>query len=162
VKEYDLSRLKVLVIEPHELMRNLMRDVFRTLNVEEIQVVPTVESAETTLGAFNPDIIFTDWSPALDGVEFIRKIRMEQGATDDRFVPIVLVSAYTDLKNVCIARDSGMSEFLAKPVSAQLIYKRICTILEKPRDYIDTDDFFGPDRRRRNVDITITDRRKAA
>jgi len=34
VKEYDLSRLKFLVIEPHELMRNLIRDVFKTLKVE--------------------------------------------------------------------------------------------------------------------------------
>ena len=81
----------------------------------------TLDGAETTLSTFNPDIIFTDWSPSMDGVNFICKLRKDDSA-DDRFVPIVLVSAYTDSKNVCIARDSGMSEFLAKPLSANMIY----------------------------------------
>jgi hypothetical protein len=61
---------------------------------------------------------------------------------------------------VCLARDAGITEFLAKPVSATLIYRRIAAMVENPRDFVETSSFFGPDRRRRAIGPTGSERRK--
>ena len=42
------------------------------------------------------------------------------------------------------------TEFLAKPVSAKVLHRRISGIIEAPRNFIRTAAYFGPDRRRRH------------
>jgi two-component system chemotaxis response regulator CheY len=59
-----------------------------------------------------------------------------------------------------MARDAGITEFLAKPVSATLIYRRIAAMVENPRDFVETGSFFGPDRRRRAAGPKGAERRK--
>jgi two-component system chemotaxis response regulator CheY len=49
-------------------------------------------------------------------------------------------------------RDNGMTEFLAKPISAKTIYARLCSVIENPRAFIRVGVFFGPDRRRRQAE----------
>ncbi len=50
------------------------------------------------------------------------------------------------------ARDAGVTEFLVKPFTAHDLARRIAHVINKPRDFIETQDFFGPDRRRRQAD----------
>ena len=83
----------------------------------------------------------------LDGMAFLTKIRQDED-TPDPFVPVVVCAANTEYRHVCIARDKGMTEFLAKPVSARTIYFRICALVENRRPFIRITNFFGPDRRR--------------
>ena len=49
------------------------------------------------------------------------------------------------------ARDVGITEFLVKPFTSRDLYSRITQIIEKPRQFVDTGEFFGPDRRRRHI-----------
>ncbi|HWX90057.1 MAG TPA: hypothetical protein VNY75_07105, partial [Rhizomicrobium sp.] len=44
------------------------------------------------------------------------------------------------------------TEFLAKPVAAQNLFSRIAEIVERPRAFVRCDSYFGPDRRRRQLD----------
>ena len=59
----------------------------------------------------------------------------------------------SDKKNVLTARDLGMTEFLAKPFSQKQIYLGLRIVAEQPRAFIKTGNFFGPDRRRRNLGV---------
>ena len=54
-----------------------------------------------------------------------------------------------DLPRLNAARDRGVNEFLAKPVTARDILKRLESVILRPRPYVAATDFFGPDRRRR-------------
>jgi response regulator RpfG family c-di-GMP phosphodiesterase len=58
------------------------------------------------------------------------------------------------------ARDAGVHEFLAKPVSASMLYARLQRVIENPPPFVRSDTYFGPDRRRRAVAFTGPDRRK--
>lgn len=59
------------------------------------------------------------------------------------------------------ARDAGMTEFLVKPFSARSMARRITMVIENPRQFVRTDDFFGPDRRRHRIsNYTGQERRK--
>jgi hypothetical protein len=53
------------------------------------------------------------------------------------------------MRRVAEARDAGVNEFLAKPVTARGVIHRINLIVEHPRPYIRCETYFGPDRRRR-------------
>lgn len=155
---YDISSLNVLILEKHSLMRNLMKQVFQTFNVSSLQITDDPEVAFELACQVPPDLILSDWSHDLDGIDFLNRVRLSADSPDP-FVPVIVVTAKSTLRNVYDARDAGMTEFLAKPVSAQTIYNRICATIEQNRPFVRTTNFFGPDRRRRKGPYSGQDRR---
>ena len=85
-----------------------------------------------------------------DGIELTKKIRTDPRSPNP-YVPIILMTGYSAQIRVMQARDTGVTEFLVKPFTAQDLYTRIEQVIEKPRQFVDTGEFFGPDRRRRVV-----------
>jgi DNA-binding response OmpR family regulator len=61
-----------------------------------------------------------------------------------------MLTGYTERTRVTAARDAGITEFLAKPVSAKGLYQRIFSVVAHPRPFIKTATYFGPERRRTN------------
>jgi two-component system, chemotaxis family, chemotaxis protein CheY len=155
---YDLHDLDVIVVEKHISMRHMFRSVLRELGIHRVRDTGDLDTAFDMMRDTPPDLILTDWSPNLDGLTFLRRIR-DVDVSPDPFVPVIVVSANTGLDHICKARDFGMTEYLAKPVSAALIYSRIRSVIDHNRRFVHTNGFFGPDRRRRDMDINGTDRR---
>lgn len=151
MKSYDLGQLNILVLEKHLLVRKLLTDVFSEFGVATVFSTAEPDEAFSYFNDMEPDIILCDWTPDLNGIAFIRRVRQSTQSVNP-YIPIVVVTANTELKHVCFARDNGMTEFLAKPVSAKSIYQRLCAVIEHPRPFIRIGDFFGPDRRRRKSD----------
>jgi DNA-binding response OmpR family regulator len=58
------------------------------------------------------------------------------------------MTGFSEKRRVVQARDAGVTEFLVKPFTARDMYRRISQIVERPREFVKSEDFFGPDRRR--------------
>jgi len=158
VQSYDISALNILVLEKHVLLRKLLTDVFSEFGVPTVQNTPSPEIAWQFYEQFPADIILCDWCADLNGMEFLDRVRNHPDSPNP-FVPVIVVTANTELHHVCTARDRGMTEFLAKPVSARSIYQRICNVIESNRPFVRCNDFFGPDRRRRGNGFDGPERR---
>ena len=76
-----------------------------------------------------------------------------------KYLPIIVCSAYASTELIEESRDKGANEAMVKPVSAEKLAQRILYVIEKPRPYIASPDFFGPDRRRRNEKYKGPERR---
>lgn len=148
--DYALDELSVLIVDDSKHMRKLVRTIVNSLGIVEVLEAEDGEQAYERLENFPADIIIVDWNMVpMDGIEFTRKVRTNDDSPN-AYVPIIMLTGHTQMKRVQIARDAGVNEFLAKPVSARKIYQRIHSILEKPRQFIRTPSYFGPDRRRKN------------
>ena len=100
---------------------------------------------------FQADIVLTDWHmEPQDGIDLVRIIRNSKDSPNP-YVPIIMLTGHTELQRVIDARDAGVNEFLAKPLSAKSLYGRIATIIESPRPFVRTKEYFGPCRRRQNL-----------
>jgi two-component system, chemotaxis family, chemotaxis protein CheY len=141
----DFNRLRFLVIDDNAHMRRIMRTLLHGFGAREVY---EAEDGAAGLEAFThyiPDIVITDWAmPIFDGLELTQMIR-QPGAK----------------KRVTAARDAGVTEFLAKPISAKALYQRIVNVVANPRPFIKTKSYFGPDRRRNvNPNYVGPERRK--
>ncbi len=110
---------------------------------------------------YGPDIVLTDWAmPIFDGLELTQMIR-QPNANANPYVPIIMLTGHSERKRVIAARDAGITEFLAKPISAKALYQRILNVVINPRPFIKSKSYFGPDRRRNTVaNYTGPERRK--
>jgi len=156
---YELSQLSILVVESHPLMRRLMKEVLEALGAGTVLQTQNTEEAWRYFGENQVDLVVTDWGPTTNTINFINALRSRRRSRDP-FVPIIVVTAFTDIKHLRIAQDAGMTEFISRPVTATLVYGRICAVIENQRDFVSTKDFFGPDRRSpRALPYKGTDRR---
>jgi hypothetical protein len=62
-------------------------------------------------------------------------------------MPILIMSSDTREATITGARDVGANMVLAKPLSPASIYDRLAWVAFHPRQFIDTETYFGPDRR---------------
>ncbi len=144
-------------------MLSLTTSILSMFGFKNIHGAKTVEEGFKLFCQYKHDLVITDWlMEPHDGIELIRQIRKEPESPNP-FVPIILMTGYSDQPRVESARDTGVTEFLMKPYSARDMYARIVQIIEKPRQFVDTGEFFGPDRRRRkNFDFFGSNRRGTA
>ncbi|MAO55136.1 MAG: two-component system response regulator [Rhodospirillaceae bacterium] len=145
---YDFSALRVLVVDDSFHMRELVRTFLEGFGIKEVTVSSDAEEAYDLLTNMDPDLVITDWNMApVSGLEFVESIR-KGASVPNRFVPIIMLTGYTEMKRVEEARDAGINSFLAKPISAASLYKRLVTAVQDNRQYVEsTGGYFGPDRR---------------
>ena len=92
-------------------------------------------------------IVFCDeFVGPLSPFEFLKALRMDL-TTRDVTIPIVLVSAGASATSVTAARDAGMNDVIAKPVSIATIERKLRSLLLAPRPFVTVKGFVGPDRR---------------
>jgi DNA-binding response OmpR family regulator len=146
---YDVTKLRVLIVDDDPYLRQMLRAILQSFGVAEMAEAADGDSGLDELRRFEPNIVFVDWGMApMNGVEMMRKIR-HMDTDRHRFVPIIMMSGHTEKHRVLEARDAGATEFLAKPLSTKAVLARLVAVIEKPRDFVRTKNFFGPDRRRR-------------
>src|SRR5206468_10733474 len=139
---------RVLVAAGNLHMRRILRPLLHGFGDRDVTEAEDGASAFEAFTEGNPDIMFIDWAmPIFDGLELIQMIR-QPGANANPFVPIIMLTGHTERTRVTAARDAGITEFLAKPISAQRLYQRIVNVVANPRPFIKTKTYFGPARSR--------------
>jgi CheY-like chemotaxis protein len=148
----EFDTLRALVVEDNDHMRLLLREL---LNAGGIRAVSEAADGETALDVMRSlpcDLILADMAMApMDGIAFTRHLRTSESSPNP-FVPIIMVTGHTERHRVEAARDAGVTEFLAKPVTPGNLFARIAEIVDRPRPFVRTDGYFGPDRRRKALE----------
>ncbi len=159
---YRFDKLKMLVVDDNQHMRKLVITIMQAFGTTQIAEAPSGEKALAMLREFNPDVIILDWQmDGMSGIEFAKSLRTSQ-TTPNPFVPIIMLTGHTSIEHVRAARDAGINEFLAKPVSVKGIMTRLVSVIEHPRPFVRTTAYFGPCRRRRAADAYQGPERRAA
>ncbi|MFO0592311.1 MAG: response regulator [Polyangiaceae bacterium] len=106
----DRNRRVILVDDDPSARRAIGRMV-RLLGLDVEEVSTAAGALDLTL-AYRPDVVLTDLRmPGMDGVELIRKLRERSPG-----LPIVAMSAFTELDAALRALRAGASDFIAKPI----------------------------------------------
>jgi len=157
----DFNRLRFLIIDDNAHMRRIVRTLLHGFGGREVYEAEDGAAGLEAFTHYMPDIVVTDWAmPIFDGLELTQMIR-QPGANANPYVPIIMLTGHSERKRVVAARDAGVTEFLAKPISAKLLYQRILNVVVNPRSFIKTKNYFGPDRRRNtNPNYVGPERRK--
>ena len=85
-----------------------------------------VEALEK-IGALHPDLVLLDiMMPKMDGVEAVKRIKADVSLP---FIPVLLVTARADAKDVVAGLESGADDYLTKPVDHAALSARVRAML---------------------------------
>jgi CheY-like chemotaxis protein len=119
---------KVLVVDDDPVVGKSFN---RVLTDDKGYIVVTAKNAHEALKRIredNYDVVFTDIKmPGMDGVELAERVKSRQP-----WIPVVIVTGYGTVDNEDRAKAAGVSAFLRKPLSPEMIEESAHDALLQP------------------------------
>lgn len=146
-----LRSLNVLVVDDHDHMLAIASTILRAAGVRSVHEATDGAAALDILGAKPIDLALVDYNMfPLDGDELTRRVRTGADGVNI-YLPIIMMSGHAEKSRIHAARDAGVTEFLAKPLTANSIIERIKSVILNPRPFVQIDTYCGPCRRRKEA-----------
>ena len=143
---YRFDRLKILVVQDHAHARRLVATMLQAFGVSQVYEAADAHQAWTILRQAVPDLVVLDWDlSGKTGADLMQTVRTNP-LSPNPFVPVIMLATSRD--QVQQARDCGVNEFIAKPLSVQILMSRLVAVIEHPRTFVRARGYFGPCRRR--------------
>jgi len=119
---------KILVVDDEEDLLELVR---YTLAKEghSITCVDTGEKAVDSVQRKIPDLIVLDLMlPGIDGLEVCRRLKRD---LKTRHVPIIMLTAKSEERDVITGLDGGADDYITKPFSPRVLLARVKSLLRR-------------------------------
>ena len=144
-----LENVSALILDDNAHMRGLVRVILASFGMRQIEEASDCNTALGAIAGGDIDIAFVDFKlGGLDGIDFCKRIRLDPDSPN-RYLPIIMITAYSERRRVIDAINAGVDEFLVKPIRAVDVANRVNAVVERRRPFIQTPGYFGPERRRR-------------
>ncbi|MFJ6024731.1 response regulator [Brevundimonas sp. NPDC092305] len=144
----SLQAIQVLLVDDNQHMRAITSAVLGSAGMRKVIEATDGSSALEMLREHAIDLAIVDFNMfPLDGVEFTRLVRNSPDSANP-YLPIIMMTGHSEKSRVYEARDAGVTEFVVKPITAKAVLDRIQAVIWRPRPFVKTESYFGPDRRR--------------
>jgi two-component system, sensor histidine kinase and response regulator len=130
-EHYSKNRKKrILIVEDNDINRNTLKEI---LQKKEYTVDAAVYSEEAfkMYEENRPDLILMDIQlPGMSGIEITKLIR-EQEKKEDKYTPIIALTAYVYSEDADRILNSGFDDFIGKPIQFTKLFEKIDKYLTK-------------------------------
>ena len=149
----NIKGLVFLVADANPYFSRIVVGLLRSFGASTVTEVRNSFDAIQMLSGQKIDILLCDDKlPPHGGLQVAHAIRHKRD-NENRTIPILIMAGDTRESLIKIARDAGANMVMAKPVSATSLYDRLTWIAFNPRQFVDTETYYGPDRRFKNEPI---------
>jgi CheY-like chemotaxis protein len=143
----NLEKATVLVLDDNGASLDILSQVVSGFGVKQLFRAESVMDAQSLIRTKTFDLVISDVQmPVTDGIEFIEWLRKESGE-NNRYVPVILVTGHTRTSQIFKLRDAGSNYVVAKPITPKVLLERIVWVAREERQFIECDNYIGPDRR---------------
>ena len=135
----DSGGLRILVVDDFEMGRFLMKKAlgeigYRSTEEAEDGAVAIDKIREAQKENRPYSIVFCDWTmPEASGLDVLKMIR---NTPEISGTPFIMVTATSDRENLIRALDAGVSEYITKPVSPDILVSKIERAMKSMRKLV--------------------------
>lgn len=123
----DLS-MKVLVVDDMVTMRRIVKNVLKQLGFSNIDEAENGQDGLQKLKAGKYDFVVSDWNmPVMTGIDMLRAIRADEQL---KAIPVLMVTAEAQQKNLVEAVQAGVSNYIVKPFTAETMQEKLAKIFK--------------------------------
>ncbi len=126
----DTQRAKILIVDDEESVHKLISAYLKRHGFEAVSCLNSSKIIETVQQT-RPDLILMDlMMPKLDGISATRRIRNLDNGT---YLPIIVVTARREVKEMAQALEAGADDYITKPFEFEELIARIKNMLRLKR-----------------------------
>lgn len=144
-----IKRTAFAVIDEKAFQRALTGETLRALGGYHIENAVSVEDAMELFRRYTPQVILCDWDlPGLNGLDFTLMVRHSKTVLAPD-TAIILVTERSAPQDVETARRAGVDEYAIKPFNTDVLARRLDSVLNRRRPFVNAPRYRGPCRRRK-------------
>ncbi len=119
---------RILIVEDEPAIAELLALNLRH-DGHEVQLAESSRDAEEAVRSVLPDLVLLDWMlPGESGIQLAQRWRRE---TRTRELPIVMLTARSDERDMVQGLDCGADDYLTKPFSTSVLVARVRAVLRR-------------------------------
>lgn len=123
------QNMKILIVDDFATMRKVIRNLLRQIGYQNVIEAEDGVDALKELRSQRIEFIISDWNmPNMSGIELLRAVRADSELRD---LPFLMVTAESLKENVVEAVKAGVSNYIVKPFTAEVLSEKIKKIIEK-------------------------------
>lgn len=121
--------MKILIVDDFSTMRRIIKNLLRDLGFSNTQEADDGATALPMLKAGDFDFLVTDWNmPGMTGIELLKQVRADEKLAS---LPVLMVTAEAKRDQIIEAAQAGVSGYVVKPFTAQVLKEKIDKIFER-------------------------------
>ena len=119
---FNLS-LSLLVVDDASTMIRIITNMLGQIGFRDIDEVQGGATALAKMRIKRYGLVISDWNmEPITGIDLLRQVRADPDLGE---IPFIMVTAETRTKNVIAAKDAGVSNYIVKPFTAQMLKAKI-------------------------------------
>jgi two-component system chemotaxis response regulator CheY len=123
------KKIKIMVVDDFATMRKVIRNLLKQVGYDNIVEAENGETALASLKSQKVDFIISDWNmPNMTGLDLLKAVRADGELCN---IPFLMVTAEALKENVVLAVKAGVSNYIVKPFTAEVLNEKIDKIMEK-------------------------------
>jgi YesN/AraC family two-component response regulator len=124
-KQYDQSQQRILVVEDNDELRNYLNHILS--DRYNVQSCNNGKEALEVVKEYKPELIISDiMMPQMRGDELCTIIKND---IETSHIPVILLTALNDEKNILAGLQSGADEYVVKPFNIGILRATVANIL---------------------------------
>jgi len=122
------KNLKILIVDDFATMRKVIRNLLKQGGFENVVEAEDGAAALKILKSQQVDFIISDWNmPNMSGLELLKAVRADD---EIKALPFLMVTAEALKDNVVAAVKAGVSNYIVKPFTAEVLTEKIEKIVK--------------------------------
>jgi two-component system, chemotaxis family, chemotaxis protein CheY len=118
--------MNVLVVDDYKTMIRIVRGLLQQLGFSNIDDAADGEAALEKIRQKEYGLILSDWNmQPMTGYELLKAVR---GQARTKEIPFVMVTAEVKTENVIAARKAGVSNYIIKPFTLQVLKQKLTAV----------------------------------
>jgi two-component system chemotaxis response regulator CheY len=120
--------MDVLIVDDASAMRRIVRGLLRELGFKNMREAENGQMALDELKKKKADFVVSDWNmPVMTGIDMLRAIRADEQL---KAIPVLMVTAEAQQKNLVEAVQAGVSNYIVKPFTAETMQEKLAKIFK--------------------------------
>ncbi|OPY04396.1 MAG: Chemotaxis protein CheY [Syntrophaceae bacterium PtaB.Bin038] len=122
------KNLKILIVDDFATMRKVIRNLLKQGGFENVVEAEDGAAALKMLKSQQVDFIISDWNmPNMSGLDLLKAVRADD---ELKALPFLMVTAEALKDNVVAAVKAGVSNYIVKPFTAEVLNEKIEKIVK--------------------------------
>ena len=119
--------MKFLIVDDFSTMRRIVRNILKQIGHTDVDEAENGKEALQKLKQDHFDFVISDWNmPTMTGLDLLKEVRNDPQL---KGMPFLMVTAESKQENVVEAIKAGVSNYIVKPFTADVLKAKIDKIL---------------------------------
>lgn len=122
------TNMKILIVDDFATMRKIVRNQLGQLGFKNLDEADDGATALPKVQSGGVDFIVADWNmPKMSGLDLLKAVRADENTKN---IPFLMVTAEALKENIIAAIQAGVSDYVVKPFTAQVLEEKINKIFK--------------------------------